>query len=74
MSENQNGNRDTKKRATIPSATEIEVVPAEHEPSDDELEEEVSMPNLTLEEAKERFMRPFKTVQAERKKRTEVPD
>ena len=62
MSTKKNVNQETKKRATIPPATEIEVAPTDYEPSKGELDEEVPMPNLTLEEAKERFMRPFRPV------------
>ena len=50
-----------------PPKTEIEVSPDDYEPSKDELEEEVTMPNLTIEEVKKRFMRPFKLIQSDPK-------
>ena len=56
-----------------PPKIEIEVPPDAYEPSKDELEEEVLMPNLTLEEAKARFMRPLKLVPTEPKKRPGTP-
>lgn len=59
-----------KREVQAPPQVEIEVPPEDYEPSKDELEEEVPMPSLPLEEAKERFMRPFKLAQAELKKQT----
>ena len=54
--------------------TEIKVPPDDYQPSKEELEEEVEMPNLTLEETKQRFMRPFKLVPTEPKTRSGTPD
>lgn len=62
-----------KKRATLPREAEIEVTPTDYEPSKSELEEELPMPNLTLEEAEERFMRPFRFLGTEPKKGTGRP-
>ena len=64
----------TKREVRSRPKAEIEVPPDDYEPSRDELEEEVPMPNLTLEEAKERFMRPFKMVPTVPKKPTGTPD
>ena len=63
-----------KKPVSVPRRTEIEVPRTNYRPSNEQLEEEVAMPNLTLEEAKERFMRPFKLVPTEPRKRTGTPD
>ena len=51
-----------KKPATVPRQAEIEVPPDDYHPSQEEMEEDVDMPNLAIEEAKARFMRPFKSV------------
>lgn len=57
--------RETKaKRAAIPSATEIDVAPTGYQPSKAQLEEEVTMPNLSLEQVRAAFMRPFRLVRA----------
>lgn len=55
----------TKREVSAPPNNEIGVPSADYEPSKEELEEEVSLPNLTLAEAKERFMRPFKLLRAD---------
>lgn len=63
-----------KSETPTPPRADIEMPPDDYEPSPDELEEELSMPNLTLAEAKERFMRPFKLLRADPKKPTETTD
>ncbi len=63
-------NQETKKkRTTIPTPTEIEVAPTGYQPSKAEQEEEVTMPALSIEQARNLFMRPFRMVRAEPRKR-----
>ena len=57
-----------KKRPQTPKPSKIEVPADDYEPSKEELYEDVDMPNLTVEEAKKRLMRPFRLVRTDRKK------
>lgn len=58
-----------KKRATIPAVTEVDVAPPGYQPSKPEQEEEVTMPNLSIENAHNLSTRPSRMVRADPRKR-----
>lgn len=49
-------------KARIPPKTDLKVAPVGYQPSKTELEDEVTMPNLSEEQARALFMRPFRLV------------
>lgn len=61
--------QETKKKRAIPAAAEIEVAPTGYQPSKAEQEEEIAMPSLSIEKARNLFMRPFRIVRADPSKR-----
>ena len=53
-------------RHRIPEPVPLPVPPPDYEPTEAELAEEFDMPGLTLDQARERFFRPFRFVQSDK--------
>ena len=53
-------------RRAIPKPAPYPAPPPDYEPTEAELAEEFDMPGLTLDQARERFFRPFRVVQSDK--------
>ena len=54
--------RQRKRKQAIPEPAEMRIPDRKYQPSRSELREEMDMPELSVKEAREAFMRPFRVV------------